>query len=226
MRCPAPVSYTHLDVYKRQEELAAEFDEAFVQPLDNNDNTGEKNELATLIGNFNPAWDAQGGSDAAFFQAVSVAGMILENKFELYRGNERADRQIEEVLAAHERAVTSGETAERDAAILILPYFIPCQKRLSETGIASVSYTHLIVGVIDLLEYYDTYDFLNNVFIIYNKYDETLITYDKGNKLYEEKMCIRDRANIEQIIEITNDKYQLLNQKDYDNYKGLFISLM
>lgn len=64
------------------EELAAEFDEAFVQPLDNNDNTGEKNELATLIGNFNPAWDAQGGSDAAFFQAVSVAGMILENKFE------------------------------------------------------------------------------------------------------------------------------------------------
>lgn len=64
--------------------------------------------------------------------------MILENKFERYRGNERADRQIEEVLAAHERAVTSGETAERDAAILILPYFIPCQKRLSETGIAFV----------------------------------------------------------------------------------------
>ena len=31
-----------------------------------------------------------------------------------------------------------GETAERDAAILILPYFIPCQKRLSETGIAFV----------------------------------------------------------------------------------------
>lgn len=67
-----------------------------------------------------------------------MAGMILENKFERYRGNERADRQIEEVLAAHERAVVSGETAERDAAILILPYFIPCQKRLSETGIAFV----------------------------------------------------------------------------------------
>ena len=120
------------------EELAQKFDESFVQPLDNNDNTGEKNELATLIGNFNPTWDAQGGNDEAFFQAVSVAGMILENKFERYRGNERADRQIEEVLAAHERAVTSGETAERDAAILILPYFIPCQKRLSETGIAFV----------------------------------------------------------------------------------------
>ena len=33
------------------EELAQKFDEAFVQPLDNNDNTGEKNELAILIGN-------------------------------------------------------------------------------------------------------------------------------------------------------------------------------
>ena len=59
------------------EELAQKFDESFVQPLDNNDNTGEKNELATLIGNFNPTWDAQGGNDEAFFQAVSVAGMIL-----------------------------------------------------------------------------------------------------------------------------------------------------
>ena len=39
--------------------LAQRFDEEFVQPLDNNDNTGEKNELATLIGNFNPVWDAQ-----------------------------------------------------------------------------------------------------------------------------------------------------------------------
>ena len=45
------------------QELAEKFDQSFVQPLDNNDNTGEKNELATLIGNFNPAWDAQGGND-------------------------------------------------------------------------------------------------------------------------------------------------------------------
>ena len=37
------------------EELAEKFDESFVQPLDQNDNTGEKNELASLIGSFNPA---------------------------------------------------------------------------------------------------------------------------------------------------------------------------
>ncbi len=120
------------------EELAEKFDESFVQPLDNNDNTGEKNELATLIGNFNPTWDARGGNDEAFFQAVSVAGMILENKFERYLGNERADKRVEEILEAHQRAISSGQKSETEARILILPEFIPCQKRLSETDIAFV----------------------------------------------------------------------------------------
>ena len=120
------------------EELAQKFDEAFVQPLDNNDNTGEKNELAALIGNFNPTWDASGSNDEAFFQAVSVAGMILENKFERYLGNERADRRVEEILEAHESALQSGEKTENEAKILILPEFVPCQKRLSETEIAFV----------------------------------------------------------------------------------------
>ena len=120
------------------EELAEEFDEAFVQPLDHNVNTGEINELANLIGNFNPTWDAQGGNDEAFFQAVSVAGMILENKFERYRGNERADRRVEEILEEHRQAVTSGKRDSEDAKILILPEFVPCQKRLSETEIAFV----------------------------------------------------------------------------------------
>lgn len=120
------------------EELAQKFDESFVQPLDNNDNTGEKNELATLIGNFNPTWDAQGGNDEAFFQAVSVAGMILENKFERYLGNERADKRVEEILEEHQKAILSDEKSKEEARILILPEFVPCQKRLSETDIAFV----------------------------------------------------------------------------------------
>ena len=117
------------------EELAEKFDESFVQPLDQNDNTGEKNELASLIGSFNPAWDAKGNHDDAFFHAVSMAGMILESKFERFRGNERADRKIEEILEAHDDAVEEGKCDER---ILILPEFVPCQKRLSETEIAFV----------------------------------------------------------------------------------------
>lgn len=120
------------------EELALKFDESFVQPLDINDNTGEKNELATLIGNFNPGWDSKSSNDEAFFQAVSVAGMILENKFECYLGNERADRRVEEVLTEHAASLASGDTPAENTNILILPEFIPCQKRLSETNIAFV----------------------------------------------------------------------------------------
>lgn len=119
-------------------ELAEKFDESFVQPLDNNDNTGEKNELATLIGNFNPGWDSKDSNDQAFFQAVSVAGMILENKFERYHGNERADKRVEEVLEEHQRALKTGDTPAENTNILVLPEFIPCQKRLSETSIAFV----------------------------------------------------------------------------------------
>ena len=112
------------------DELAEKFDEAFVQPLVNNDNTGEKNELASLIGSFNPSWDENGGTDEAFFRAVSVAGMILENKFARYLGNERADKRIEEVLETRDQT--------GDSRILVLPEFIPCQKRLSETEVAFV----------------------------------------------------------------------------------------
>ena len=120
------------------EDLAVQFDESFVQPLDQNDNTGEKNELATLIGNFNPTWDAKGGTDEAFFQAVSVAGMILENKFQRYFGNERADKRVEEVLRAHEADLKTGRVPVEQEKILILPEFVPCQKHLSETKIAFV----------------------------------------------------------------------------------------
>lgn len=61
-------------------------------------------------------------------------------------------------------------------------------QRLNGIVVTHVDDDH-IVGVIDLMENYDSYDFLDDVFIIYNKYDETLITYDKGNKLYEEIKC-------------------------------------
>ena len=65
-----------------------------------------------------------------FFRAVSVAGMILDNKFARYLGNERADKRIEEILET--------QNPEADSRILVLPEFIPCQKRLSETDIAFV----------------------------------------------------------------------------------------
>lgn len=125
------------------ETLAQRFDEEFVQPLDNNDNTGEKNELATLIGNFNPVWDETEAADGVteeerdrglsvgFLRIVQVAGMVLENKFVRYRADARADEKINQVLAMQ-------ETQGGDVRILVLPEFVPCQKRLKETDIAFV----------------------------------------------------------------------------------------
>lgn len=125
------------------ETLAQRFDEEFVQPLDKNDNTGEKNELASLIGNFNPVWDETEAADGVteeerdrglsvgFLRAVQVAGMVLENKFARYRADARADEKINQVLAMQ-------ETQGGEARILVLPEFVPCQKRLKETDIAFV----------------------------------------------------------------------------------------
>ena len=95
----------------------------------------KKTNSASLIGSFNPAWDSEDNNDEAFFQAVSVAGMILDHKFERYLGNERADQRVNELLKAKEEQ--SLENTE-DGRILVLPEFVPCQKRLSETQIAFV----------------------------------------------------------------------------------------
>ena len=57
------------------------------------------------------------------------------------------------------------------------------EQRLNGIVVTHVDDDH-ITGVIDLVENCK-YSFLDNVFIIFNKYDETLITYEKGNKLYE-----------------------------------------
>ena len=105
------------------EELALRFDNDFVQPLDLNDNTGERNELASLIGDFNPSWDEEGSNDEAFFEAVKLAGNVLENKFAKYRGNERADQQVEEFMD------------KAEDGILVMPKFVPCQKKLTDTEI-------------------------------------------------------------------------------------------
>lgn len=58
--------------------------------------------------------------------------------FEKYKGNERAEKRVEEILAAHNSSVLSGEKSEIEAKILVLPEFVPCQKQLRETDIAFI----------------------------------------------------------------------------------------
>ena len=115
-------------------EMAARFDEKFVQPLDLNDNTGEKNELASMIGMFNPVWDDNSGSDAAFLEAVAVAGRIFEHKWERFRADERAEQQFAALLAEHRKRIAAEKKAgTMDEKILILSEFFPCLKQLSAT---------------------------------------------------------------------------------------------
>lgn len=118
------------------QEMAQLFDEEFVQPLDLNDNNGEKNELANLIGDFNPVWDSDEDTTVGFWRAVSVAKEILANKFHRYQGNERAEQRVLEVL---KKNASINEESERDydrSKILVLDEFIPCQKQLTGTDIS------------------------------------------------------------------------------------------
>ena len=63
------------------ETLAQRFDEEFVQPLDKNDNTGEKNELASLIGNFNPVWDETEAADGVTEEDANALAALIEETY-------------------------------------------------------------------------------------------------------------------------------------------------
>lgn len=95
------------------EREAAHFDESFIQPLDEDDNTGCGNQLAGAVGSFNPGWDSDRHPDECFLEAVDFASVILKNKFQ----------GMESVL----RAKTLVETAllEIKDNIVVLPKFAP-----------------------------------------------------------------------------------------------------
>ncbi len=79
---------------------AAIFDEKFIQPLDEDDNTGCGNQLAGIISAFNPSWDSGADADTCFTEAVSFAGVILHKKFESVFGQQRAKAFVAEALAS------------------------------------------------------------------------------------------------------------------------------
>ena len=66
------------------EKQAEKFDFRFVQPLDQNDNTGEPDEIASLIADFNPVWDADEDTDAAFASGGRFRGADPGTKVLLY----------------------------------------------------------------------------------------------------------------------------------------------
>ena len=95
------------------EEEAAYFDEHFIQPLDESDNTGCSNMIAKIVDEFNPSWDSQDDYDDCFFKAVDFAQNILVNHFNSVAGIYRAKELVQQAMA------------DSDGKILILPKFAP-----------------------------------------------------------------------------------------------------
>lgn len=110
------------------EKIAQKFDEEFIQPLDEADNTGCKNELSELIGRYNPGWDENLDSDACFAQAKQIAQTILERKLAYMQGDEKADEILEEAMK------------QTEGAILVLDRFVPWKKKVVGSGIVFVIY--------------------------------------------------------------------------------------
>lgn len=92
---------------------AAHFDEKFIQPLDEDDNTGCGNQLAGIIGTFNPNWDSDESSDHCFAEAVEFAATILQKKLDSIMSVQRAKELVESALD------------DANDNIVILPRFAP-----------------------------------------------------------------------------------------------------
>lgn len=77
------------------EEDAWDFDEKFIQPIDQSDNTGEENLISCLISDFLPTWqETPGQMDEIFWEAVQFAQAILERRIRQIQ----ADRDAYEIV--------------------------------------------------------------------------------------------------------------------------------
>jgi uncharacterized UPF0160 family protein len=109
-------------------KAAAHFDEKFVQPLDEDDNTGCGNQLAGAISSFNPVWDSDEDPDVCFAQAVEFASAILHRKLEGMFGEARAKAFVTEALEKSEDG------------IVVLPHFAPWKTVLVPSSAKFVVY--------------------------------------------------------------------------------------
>ena len=110
------------------EENAQHFDETFIQPLDNSDNTGEKNLLAYAIDVYNPSWDSVLSVDKAFEQAVDIAGEILRRVIGRYEATERAKEKVLEsrrlgdvIILEHYMPYKLALKSEEDINFVVFP---------------------------------------------------------------------------------------------------------
>lgn len=111
------------------EEEAAIFDEKFIQPLDEADNTGCDNMLSTIIEEFNPGWDSKESHDICFHKAVNVAKVILQNHFRSVDGMVRGQQIVRDAMAAG------------DGRILELDPYVPWKREVIGSTYQFVMYS-------------------------------------------------------------------------------------
>lgn len=119
-----------------ENEDAQAFDEAFIQPLDQSDNTGAGNILAQCIGDFNPPWNEHTDTDQSFLGAVSLAQMILENQFKSIRAKRDAFCYVRTMIE------------DGDAPVFIMKEAIPWKEAVIGTGIIYVVFPSVRGGYI------------------------------------------------------------------------------
>lgn len=107
---------------------AAHFDENFIQPLDLDDNTGCGNQLAGVIGIFNPNWNSTELPDECYRKALLLAKEILEKKFLSIKSIQDARGFIQQAL---------GESKDN---IVILKKFAPWKTVLISSDAQFVVY--------------------------------------------------------------------------------------
>ena len=102
--------------YLVDQEVADRIDRDFIKPLDITDNTGEPNQLSSVIDAMNPTWAEEMSLQGAFDAAVSLARTIFERIINQKRSEERA-REI--VLSS-----------EKTDGVLILEKFVPWKETI------------------------------------------------------------------------------------------------
>lgn len=109
-------------------EEAVRFDESFIQPLDEDDNTGCGNQLARVIGKWNPSWDSTESADECFQQVSAMAVEILKKEFAAISSIQRAQGLVQQVLEKIEDK------------IVVLPKFAPWKNVLIPSEAEFVAY--------------------------------------------------------------------------------------
>ncbi len=85
------------------------------QPIQEQDNGGEKNPLSTAISSLNPNWDSDESIDNCFFTAVDMAEKLLKTAIESFRSKKRAED------------VYNGFPKVFDGKAVIMDKFVPWQ---------------------------------------------------------------------------------------------------